>query len=89
MGVRRYDLNIGLHSDCSMEEWPSGDYVEFSDFQKRDELVRELVEALERLRNNARNIFLKHTVRDWAETLAEADAVLAKAKAIDAEETRG
>lgn len=32
--------------------------------------------ALERLRRNAQRIFDKVPVRDWAETLAEADAVL-------------
>ena len=39
--------------------------------------VNILRSALDRLRNNTQYIFDKKTVRDWAETLAEADLALA------------
>lgn len=40
--------------------------------------LRDTKMALERLRTNCQYIFDKKTVRDWAETLAEVDAVLAR-----------
>lgn len=38
--------------------------------------IEELTSALERLRANAQRIFDKVPVKDWDETLAEADAAL-------------
>jgi hypothetical protein len=46
----------------------------------KDAVIAELRSALERLRTNAKYIFDKKPVRDWAETLAEADAALENTK---------
>ncbi len=46
--------------------------------KQQAERIAELLSALFRLRNNAKRIFDKTPVRDWAETLVEADAALSK-----------
>jgi hypothetical protein len=45
-------------------------------FESLETELADTRRALERLRDNAKRIFDKVLVRDWAETLAEADAVL-------------
>lgn len=42
-----------------------------------EKALKEALAALDHLRTNAGHIFDKHPVRDWGETLAEADRVLA------------
>ena len=55
-------------------------WVLLSEFQAIEEVETALYSALERLERNAQCIFAKVPVRDWEETLAEANAALDKAR---------
>ena len=54
--------------------------------EKAEKQVVELLNALTRLRNNAQHIFQQCRVRDWEETLTEADTAITNAKKGDKHE---
>lgn len=46
--------------------------------------LQEALDALERLHTNAKLIFKRQPVRDWAETLAESESLLKRSGRLDA-----
>jgi hypothetical protein len=59
--------------------WEKGHWIEYANYLETE--LMHTKRALDRMRNNAQHIFDKLPVRDWDETLAEADAVLNRKEA--------